>query len=98
MTIDTLIEKIEALASKAVKDARNEGWQAGHADGYAEAVADEHELSAGIRDDLFDGFRRATDDAHHQARHCGPWQMCSDPMCAAIERWLHFETKEVVSA
>lgn len=46
--------------------------------------------------DRADLVREVAEDAHERARHAGRWETCPDPMCAAMERWVHEESKPMV--
>lgn len=85
------------MATPMVKiDKRSADYLAGYDVGYRRGTEDADDGADDSLDDLQyaidnDGLAAVVDDAHRQAGHSGPWNVCGDPICAAIERWLHFE-------
>lgn len=74
---------------------RSEGYahgsKEGYDEGYERATVDGWAHADEIRSEALAGVHEAVREAHREARHEGPWEYCSDPVCSALERWFHFE-------
>lgn len=66
-----------------------DGEGVGHEDGYEDGA----ESANGRADRVIDDVRSALVEAHRNAKHGGRWEVCTDVVCAEMERWLHFETR-----
>jgi hypothetical protein len=76
------------------KSGENAGWQAVSASGW-EAAMEETPSPDYVRAEQADELREVAETAHRQARHAGRFEVCREAMCAAIELWLHFESRPV---
>ncbi len=67
------------------------GLAEGADSGYMAAMEDgPHKPSDAV---WLDDVRSVLVDAHRNAGHGGRWEVCTDVVCAELERWLHFETR-----
>lgn len=68
----------------------NDGFVAGADSGREEAMRH----SDYVRAEQADELRQVAETAHCHARHGGRFGVCRDVMCAAVELWLHFESRQ----
>ncbi len=86
---------VVALVNGERTKADKSGYDRGYSAGAADAAIHWDEEDHATREDVVLDVEGMAREAHQHADHCGRWEHCPDLICAAIERWVHHETRPV---
>lgn len=91
--LSDLVAEVRHQAVAVLGDARDDHEALGEAEREVEelrhAIMEVEEREADLSTVV-----AAMERAHERARHPGPWEFCSDPVCSAMEEWVHFAEQD----